>query len=241
MKKQLLILSALVAMLAMPVAAQADILVGFENWITNNPNGGAGVVNAASTTATDFSGDSTTGTAGWGRSSAGSNDDGTFGTEAGAETNVGFNRGLSLNNGANGFYDFSITNSSADDYALEFFHFDTGTFRPNAAHEWTVSVESGALTAQSVESGSAENITGGVTDWYDEDIDLSGLTGGNVLAAGQTVTFRLDLAGGTGAAGHHQYVDNIAISGSVVSAVPEPSTLALLGLAGFGLAVRRRK
>lgn len=241
MKKQTFILFALAAMLAMPVAAQADILVGFENWITNNPNGGAGVVNAASTTATDFSGDSTTGTAGWGRSASGAHDDGTFGTEAGAETNVGFNRGLSLNNGANGFYDFSITNGSADDYALEFFHFDTGTFRPNAAHEWTVSIVSGALTAQTVEFGSADNITGGVTDWYDRDSDLSGLTGGNVLAAGQTVTFRLDMAGGTGASGHHQYVDNIAISGSVFTGVPEPSSLAILGLAGLGMMVRRRR
>ena len=136
--------------------------------------------------------------------------------------------------------DFSITNSSADDYELEFFHFDTGTFRPNAAHEWTVLVQSGDLTAQSIQSGSADNITGGVTDWYDYDIDLSGLTGGNVLAAGQTVTFRLDLAGGTGAGGHHQYVDNIAISGSIV-AVPEPTSLAIFGLAGLGLMVRRRK
>jgi hypothetical protein len=231
---------AVLAALLVPQAANAAVLVGFENWITNNPNAGAGVINAATTTAADFSGDSTTGTVGWGRSGSGANDDGTFGTLAGAETTVAFNRGLSMNNGVNGFMDFSITNSSADDYELDFFHFDTGTFRPNAAHEWTVSIQSGDLTAQSIQSGSADNIAGGTVDWYDYDIDLSGLTGGNVLAAGQTATFRLDLAGGTGASGHHQYVDNIAISGSVI-AVPEPSSLALLGLCSAGIVARRRR
>ena len=240
MKKQIFTLLALSAFMAMPLAVNADILVGFENWIANNPNAGAGVVNAASTTEVDFSGDSTTVTTGWGRSGSGAHDDGTFGTLAGAETTVAFNRGLSLNNGVNGAYDFSITNSSADDYQLDFFHFDTGTFRPNAAHEWTVSIVSGDLTAQSILSGSADNIAGGTVDWYDYDIDLSGLTGGNILAAGQTATFRLDMAGGTGAGGHHQYVDNIAISG-VVAAVPEPTSLAIIGLAGLGLMVRRRK
>lgn len=231
----------LLATLLAPQAAQAAVLVGFEDWITNNPNGGIGVTNDASTNETGFSGASTTVTTGWGRSASGSNDDGTFGTLIGADNTVAFNRGLSLNNGVNGSYDFSVTNGSADDYELEFFHFDTGTFRPNAAHEWTVSIQSGDLTAQTIESGSADNIAGGVTDWYDYDIDLSGLTGGNILAAGQTATFRLDMAGGTGAGGHHQYVDNIAISGSVVSAVPEPSSLALLGLCSAGIVIRRRR
>ena len=234
------ILLALFAALAMPQAVQADLLVGFENWITNNPNGGVGVSNDASSSATGFSGGSTTVTSGWGRSASGANTDGTFGTLAGAETTVGFNRGLSLNNGANGSFDFSITNSTTDDYELDFFRFDTGTFRPDAAHEWTVSVQSGDLTTQTIESGSADNITGGTVDWYDFDIDLSGLTGGNVLAAGQTVTFRLDMAGGTGAGSHHQYVDNIAVSGFVVT-VPEPSSMALLGMTGMALLARRRK
>ena len=202
MKK--LILLTLFAALAMPQVASADILVGFENWTGANPNTGPGAINAATINEPGFSGDSTTVTNGWGRSAAGSHDDGSFGTLAGAETTVAFNRGLSLNNGVNGAYDFSITNNSANPYTLDFFHFDTGTFRPNAAHEWSVSVQSGDLTAQPILSGSADNITGGVTDWYNYDINLSGLTGGNVLAVGQTATFRLDFAGGTGTAGHHQ-------------------------------------
>jgi hypothetical protein len=48
------------------------------------------------------------------------------------------------------------------------------------------------------------------------------------------------MAGGTGAGGHHQYLDNIAISGSVV-AVPEPGSVALLGLCTFGGIVARRR
>lgn len=238
MNKKALTLAAVAATM-MSLPASAAVLVGFESWVTNNPNGGAGVTNAATITETGFSGNSITGTTGWGRSSLGSNTDGTFGTLAGAETTVAFNRGLALNNGANGSYNFTITNGSTEDYELEFFHFDTGTFRPNAAHEWEVSILAGGdLTAQSVESGSADNITGGVTDWYDYDIDLSTIAGGNVLAAGESVTFQLNMTGGTGASGHHQYLDNIAISG----VVPEPSTYALLG--GFFalsfVALRRR-
>ncbi len=234
------VLAAALATLVIPQAAHAAVLAGFESWTAANPNTGAGAANAATTVETGFSGESTTVTTGWGRTATGAHDDGTFGTLAGAETNVAFNRGLSLNNGVNGAYDFSITNGTADDYELEFFHFDTGTFRPNAAHEWTVSVQSGDLTAQTILSGSADNISGGVVDWYDEDVDLSALVGGNVLAAGETVTFRLDMAGGTGAGGHHQYLDNIAISGSVV-AVPEPGSVALLGLCTFGGIVARRR
>lgn len=235
MKKTIAILTAVVC--AGSMSASASLLVGFETWDTN-PNGGSGVTNAATSNATGFSGDSITQAATWSRSALGASTDGTFGTLAGADTGTTFKSGLALNNGANGAYDFTVSNNSGSSYALDFFRFDTGTFRPNAAHEWTVSIQSGDLTAQTVLSGSADNITGGVTDWYDYDIALSGITGGNVLADGESVTFRLDMAGGTGASGHHQYVDNIAISGNVI---PEPATLGLV--AAFGgavLFIRRR-
>lgn len=66
---------------------------------------------------------------------------------------------------------------------------------------------------------------------YQRTLDLSGIT----LSAGQTYTMVIS-ARGTGF-GHHKALDAIELNGT---AIPEPGSLALLGLGGLIIARRRR-
>ena len=81
------------------------------------------------------------------------------------------------------------------------------------------------------------NNTGAFTGMNNYSIDLSSL---GLLNTGQTIEFRLGFSdnrgGGSNLMGH--YVDNFVLSGT---AIPEPASLGLLGLAGVGLLARRRR
>ncbi|MDB4454124.1 PEP-CTERM sorting domain-containing protein, partial [bacterium] len=61
-------------------------------------------------------------------------------------------------------------------------------------------------------------------------------------APGESAAFLLAFSSGVGdgAGGHDLWVDNIAVSGEILS-VPEPSSALLLGLSGLALIARRRK
>ena len=64
----------------------------------------------------------------------------------------------------------------------------------------------------SVASGTVPSVVGGQQDWSDFDIPLTGLSD-RTLDANGTVTFRLEFTGGTlGAGGHHQSLDNVAVT-----------------------------
>lgn len=233
MKK--LIFLTLFAALAMPQAVQADLLAGWDTF-TNPDNG---TVNSANATLAGFSGGAVTDTNVWGQTTTGGLAGNTYGSLATPLAGAGSH--LSLNNAATGSVDFTITNSSGSDYDLDFFHFDAGTTRPGAADAWTLSVVSGAITTGDIANGANPNSGSGTALWTDYDIALGGLAD-NTLEAGQSVVFRLDFAqdSSQGPSGHHQYSDNFALTGTV-AAIPEPSSLAILGLAGFGMLVRRRK
>lgn len=143
------------------------------------------------------------------------NDDGTWGTldNPMAElSKVGSSSGARLVNGNSGFIDFVVTDTGGADRDLTGFHFDSATFRPNSAREFELSVVSGDLTVGSVATGNVPSANGGMFDWSDFDIDLSVLAD-HTLDANGTVTFRLEFTGGVpGSGGHHQQLDNVAIS-----------------------------
>lgn len=200
-----------------PTLPPSTLIAGWEQWAS-----GAGVKAATQTVAgiTATTGNNTGNSNGFGLFTGGSTD-GTWGTLAdpNADPTTDQNAdGYRLTNGEDGSIDFTLTDTGGVDRELAVFHFDTATFRPDAAHMWELSVVSGDLTLGTIASGDAPNITGGTYDWHDIDIDLTGLAD-NTLDANGTVTFRLEFSGGTlGSAGHHQVLDNVAIS--ELSSVP---------------------
>jgi len=145
----------------------------------------------------------------------GASADGTFGTLASpaADTTVALGEGVSLANGYDGWIDFTVVNSSGAALLLTGFHFDSGAFRANAAHDWDLSVLAGSdITVGSLGNGVTTVAAAPITD--DWDVDLTGLPDSR-LEAGESATFRLRWTGGTAppsAGGHNVMVDNVAIT-----------------------------
>ncbi len=162
---------------------------------------------------------------------------------------VGTGMNLVSFNGSDGSFTITLTNGSGSDIDLGAFHFDALAFRPNTARDFSLNVQAGgAITAGNVFTSATDAITSlgtapnAAQDQHDEyDLDLTSLADNTLEAAG-TVTFELSFTGGLdGSAGHHLWVDNVALSTAAV--VPEPSTYALLGglFALSFVAMRRRK
>lgn len=238
MKKLLLLIAAAVAAIAMPQNAEADLVLGIDSWRssatqTSAPSGfPAHFENGVSYS--------------FARGNIGVNvngsTDGTFGTstdQTAGTTNAANSDGLRLTNGQDGFVTLAVTSlAGSPDLFLETFHFDAGASRMNAANDYELFLVDGA-TETSLGSGSTvvnPGLGSGVADFGDIDIDLSGEA--IAFNAGDTVNFRLAFTGGTASSGHHLSLDNIGLS---AVAVPEPSSMVVLGLAGLAVFTRRRR
>lgn len=106
---------------------------------------------------------------------------------------------------------------------LSAFHFDAVRFRPNAAKDYTLEVLEGSDITEGIVVDSAGPITSlggalsGNNPHDDIDIDLAGLAD-RTLEDGGVAIIRLAFSGGTGSgAGHHLFLDNVAVTAEVVS------------------------
>jgi len=185
----------------------------------------------------------------------GSND-GTFGSAISGANNPALgtlNDSLRVQNGVSGEERtllINIDNSlSSDDLNFSTFHFDAGNNPNNGDTYSDVEVSfidnagvSTVLTngSRSLAATATDGTTGSATGNYlDLDFDASGFS----LAAGESGAFSLRFfdpnpANSVASAVH---LDNIAITVADPTAVPEPTSLAVLGLAGLGFVIRRRR
>lgn len=249
------------ATLAYATSASAAIIVaGIDDW--DNTTAPTVPVTAADVTATATASAST---GAWSISDSGtdpgrgSSVDTTWGTfdgngvPASAVTDVGTANFTVTNGRPSAEVTLTITNNGAADIALDAFHMDVAAFRPNAPRTYALNVLAGSdITVGNVFTSDApmnDNSTNAIThlggglgtghDVHDDlNLALSGLAD-STLESGGTAIIQIAFSNGTGSGGgHHLFLDNVAISGTVV---PEPATLSLLALAGVGILAGRRK
>ncbi|MBK1826572.1 PEP-CTERM sorting domain-containing protein [Haloferula rosea] len=240
------------SLLGAATSSAAVVIAGIDVWDSATaPTVGVKAGVTATATASATGGNWAPGEGG----SRGSSKDTTWGTFVGpaaaSAVTTGSDESFTLTNGkTDGEITITIINGGTGIVTLENFHFDAVAFRPNAARTYAVNVLAGSdITIGNVITSADDAITslGGalLTDDLDpnthnqhDDIDIS-LTGlaDNTLAPGETAIIQLAFSSGTGAGGgHHLFVDNVGISGTI----PEPGS-ALLGLLGAGIFFLRRR
>lgn len=117
------------------------------------------------------------------------------------------------------YLEYTITNGTADEYALSYFSFDV--LRVNSSPDTYVLSMTGDLgTDVNIATGSFPQIglPSGPSDYPDYDIPLAGMAD-NTLGAGESVTFRLECTDTNPNLGSNLYIDNIALIGDIASSL----------------------
>ena len=141
---------------------------------------------------------------------------------------------VAVNNDGNWTLTFVVTNTGAFDVTLEEFHVRTrrdATDSDDSATFTYTGGDLGAVASTEIDLGAA---FAGPT--VGSEVDLGTLLSDSTLSAGESATFTLQVEAAR--SGAWVRVDNVAFSGEIV---PEPGSLALLGLGGLCLIKRRRK
>ncbi len=134
----------------------------------------------------------------------------------------------------------TITNNSANDLTLGNVSIDlaaASTTNPiTSTYQFWVSIDGGAFTAIG-STGTGPSADGSGTDEFNATVvtgDYSSIT----LTSGQKAEIRLTVADDLTTSSEAVFTQGVKIEGTFV---PEPSSAALLGLAGAALILRRRK
>lgn len=211
-----------------------EVVAGWDSWTSNtNPIArvtGSGITASASASLSSgswtISDDS-----GSGRGSSGDRTWGSFDGNSSPPSAITSGAGSSItapNAVTSAELTLTISNNGASDWELDAFHMDVIAFRPNAPRDFQVEVVSGDITNGLVFTSESEaidylggNLSGDHDDHDEFDLDLVRLAD-STLEAGGTVVFRITFTNGTGSgAGHHLFLDNVAISGTLNAQMTE--------------------
>jgi len=187
--------------------------------------------------------------------------DGTFGSRTDVDvTGIGGFSAIKFKTADSKYrLDFLIQNDSAADFILDSIHFDSRRPDATANNAFTIQYLANNATSNLQNMGTGDNVGNlafiagsSATEGVAVDVGVSqhdvsiaaNLAGNNVgvkLAPGDKASFRISWFGSTNIQKQNQ-MDNLAISGVFATAVPEPSSYALLAglFACTYMMVRRR-
>ncbi|SHJ78107.1 PEP-CTERM protein-sorting domain-containing protein [Rubritalea squalenifaciens DSM 18772] len=158
-----------------------------------------------------------------------------------------FQRGAYTGGSANSdsdYYGFTVTNNSGTGLNLDAFSFDAISVT-NDANQFIIAefqlyyqIDGGGFSTigSTFAAESPTGVTANVSEFSPKitpSIDLSGI---GAVADGSTIEFRLSVHDNSGSQAKASFIQNIELT-----AVPEPSSTALIGLSGLSFLLRRRR